>query len=41
MKSKQTPLQRIKRIINFYYNRGVNKENVNELYRKIIWKKYI
>ena len=35
MKSKQTPLQRIKRIMNFYYNRGINKESVNDLYRKI------
>ena len=35
MKSKQTPLQRIKRIMNFYYNRGCNKESVNDLYRKI------
>ena len=35
MKSNQTPLQRIKRVMNFYYNRGINKESVNELYRKI------
>ena len=33
---KQTPLQRIKRVINFYYKRGVNKESVNELYKKIL-----
>jgi len=39
MKSKQTPLQRIKRIMNFYYNRGVNKESVNELYRNILKNK--
>ena len=28
--------QRIKRVINFYYKRGVNKESVNDVYRKII-----
>ena len=33
---KQTALQRIKRVINFYYKRGVNKESVNELYKKIL-----
>ena len=33
---KQSPLQRIKRVINFYYNRGCNKENVNELYYNIL-----
>jgi hypothetical protein len=36
MKSKQTPLQRIKRIMKFNYNRGLNSERVNEVYRKII-----
>ena len=33
---KQSPLQRIKRVMNFYYNRGCNKESVNELYKKIL-----
>ena len=33
---KQTPLQRIKRVINFYYKRGTNKESINELYKKIL-----
>jgi len=33
---KQSPLQRINRIMNFYYHRGQNRENVNEVYRKII-----
>ena len=28
--------QRIKRVMNFYYSRGVNKESVNIVYRKII-----
>ena len=34
--------QRIKRVMNFYYKRGVNKESVNSVYFKIInlkkWK---
>jgi hypothetical protein len=33
---KQTALQRIKRVINFYYKRGICKESVNELYKKIL-----
>jgi hypothetical protein len=33
---KQTPLQRIKRVINFYYKRGVNSERINTLYKKIL-----
>jgi hypothetical protein len=37
---KQTPLQRIKRVINFYYNRGCNKESVNDLYRKILANRF-
>ncbi len=36
MKSKQTPLQRINRIMKFYRERGQNRENVNEIYRKLI-----
>lgn len=36
MKSKQTPLQRILRIMKFNHNRGLNSERVNEVYRKII-----
>ncbi len=35
-KSKQSPLQRINRIIDFNWKRGNNKESVNEVYRKII-----
>jgi hypothetical protein len=38
-KMKQTPLQRIKRVINFYYKRGVNSERINQLYFKILHKK--
>ena len=37
---KQTPLQRIKRIMNFYYKRGCNKESVSDLYRKILKQKF-
>jgi hypothetical protein len=33
-----TNLQRIKRILQFNYKRGVNKKSVNEVYRKIIAK---
>jgi len=36
MKSKQSPLQRINRIMDFLWKRGNNKESVNEVYRKII-----
>ena len=39
-KQKQSDLQRIKRVINFYYNRGCNKESVNDIYRKILKQKY-
>ena len=34
--NKQTPYQRIKKVMNFYYNRGVNSERVNKVYRNII-----
>lgn len=36
MKNKQSELRRIKRVIDFYYKRGCNKESVNELYFKIL-----
>jgi hypothetical protein len=32
----QTHYQRIKKVMNFYYSRGQNREFVNEVYRKII-----
>lgn len=35
---KQSNLQRIKRILEFLRKRGVNKESVNIVYRKIIAK---
>lgn len=37
---KQSPLQRIRRVMNFYYKRGCNKENVNRLYKKILKDKF-
>lgn len=33
---KQTPMQRIKRIMSFNYKRGVNKESVNRVYYNIL-----
>ena len=33
---KQSPYQRIKRIMDFYASRGQNRERVNTVYRKII-----
>lgn len=37
---KQSALQRIKRIIDFYYKRGCNKESVNKIYKKILNEKF-
>jgi hypothetical protein len=37
--NKQSPLQRINRIMEFLHKRGNNKESVNEVYRKIIKNK--
>jgi len=36
---KQSDYQRIKRIMKFYYDRGQNRENVNEVYKKVINQK--
>jgi len=36
----QTPYQRIKKVMNWNYNRGINSERCNELYRKIIAPKF-
>lgn len=30
------PLTRIRKVMDFYYKRGVNSERVNELYKKIL-----
>jgi len=31
-----TNLERITDVLEFYYDRGTNKESINELYRKIL-----
>lgn len=36
VKKKQSPLQRVNRIMKFYELRGLNSERVNNIYRKII-----
>ncbi len=36
MKSKESALKRINRIIKFYYERGQNRERVNIVYRNVI-----
>lgn len=38
-KQKQSPLQRILRIIKFLEMRGVNKESVNTVYRNVLKSK--
>lgn len=39
-KSKLTDYQRIRKVIDFYYKRGCNKESVNRLYKKILTAKF-
>ena len=36
----QSPLQRIKRVIDYYYKQGANKESVNNVYKKILKIKF-
>ncbi len=36
MKSKLKPITRIKRVMNFYLEKGINKESVNNVYFKIL-----
>lgn len=36
MKSKESALKRINRVMKFYIERGQNRESVNEVYRKIL-----
>lgn len=36
MKSKESALKRINRVIKFYAERGQNRETVNNVYRKIL-----
>lgn len=39
-KQKQSPLQRINRIMKYYLDRGANKERVNDVYKNILKKKF-
>jgi hypothetical protein len=36
----QSPLQRIKRVMDYYYKQGANKELVNSVYKNIIKIKF-
>ena len=36
----QSPLQRIKRVMDYYYKQGANKELVNSVYENIIKIKF-
>lgn len=36
---KQSPLQRIQRVMSYLYRRGANKESVNTVYINILNKK--
>lgn len=37
---KQSPLQRIIKVMNYYYRQGANKESVNSVYKNILNKKF-
>ena len=39
-KSKQTPIQRINRIQKYNLSKGINKESVNNVQRKILMLKF-
>ena len=39
MKSKESALKRINRVIAFYASRGNNSERVNRVYRNVITKR--
>ena len=36
----QSPLQRIRRVMDYYYKKGYNSERCNSIYRKIINDKF-
>jgi hypothetical protein len=38
--TKQSPYQRMKRVIDFYYKRGCNKESVNRIYKQVLKEKF-
>lgn len=37
---KQSPLQRIIKVMNYYYRQGANKESVNSVYKNILKIKF-
>ena len=37
--SCKTPLERITKVMEYYYKMGMNKESVNSVYYKIIYNK--
>jgi hypothetical protein len=37
---KQSPLQRIIKVMNYYYRQSANKESVNKVYKNILNKKF-
>jgi len=37
---KHTPEYRIKKVMNFYYDRGQNRESVNKVYRNLLKLKF-
>lgn len=40
MKSKESPLRRINRVLDYYASKGHNSERVNAIKKKIIFAKY-
>jgi len=36
----QSPLQRIKRVMDYYYKQGSNKESINSVYKNILKIKF-
>lgn len=36
----QSPLQGIKRVMDYYYKQGANKESVNNVYKNILKEKF-
>lgn len=36
MKSKESPLKRINRVLNWNQSKGINKESCNRVYRNVI-----
>lgn len=40
MKSKESPLRRINRVLDYNASRGINKGSANKIKHKIIFAKY-